>query len=230
MENLTNEDLDVKSNFVQKTVKDFVAINELERNQKRLEDFSKIFLADTFETVKNNIECFSIFDFTDKTAYLALEGYVCHIKEKARKEMKFETIVEEIQGGLSINFPEEPIIQDVMYNTIDRIASQEFELADEEEVVRILMTAKVCKKMCKTACDSIFNGERMEIAKGKSQQTQDKTKTSTFDEDEQDKVIEIFNNISKNKTDMSKEWKENFELPVGYNPKMDAEADSFKIN
>ena len=137
-----------------------------EKAIKKLEVFSEVFLMEAFSVIEENVECFAIGDFQDKTLFHTLESFVCEARRKAQKEMLCITSVKEFNSGnIEINFSEEPIMRNVFNGVIDKIAYNEIKKVEEEMVPRVMMTKKVCKNMCASACNVLFEGEREQIKK-----------------------------------------------------------------
>lgn len=153
-----------------------------EKGIEKLKVFSEVFLLDAFRVIEENIECFAIGDFQDKTLFHSLESFVCEARRKVQKEMLCITSVKEFNSGkIEIDFSEELVMRNVFNSVVDKIAYSETQKVQEEMVPRVMMTKKVCKKMCNVACDVLFDGEREQIKKGKieAQEVAEKSEIKT---------------------------------------------------
>ena len=151
---------------------------EKEKLMKKVKAFSEVFLLDAFNEIEENVECFSIFDFQDKSLFFSISSFVCEARLKLKSEMECKTIVKEFVGGkFDITFEEEPILRHVFGDVVNELVETNKKGADEDRALRVEWAGSTCKKMCDVACDCIFGSEREEIIE---QRTKAKQEVKTF--------------------------------------------------
>ncbi len=149
-------------------------IEELEEEQqivrqqkglKILEIWAEGFFEDCYSTVKENIECFCVYDFKDKSLYHALEGFVCQELYHAESpSLGFSRHIENQNGEMLAVIDAEEHLRTLFEKTINDIIDFNLgQVKDKKQIPNTVLAGVVCKDMTKTACDSIFGLEKQKM-------------------------------------------------------------------